>query len=242
VNDITTPILSQIESLVKDVPGWTPVEQLHTLFNIAFLTSELDGDIVEVGSWCGRSAMVLGLAAKITGKSKVFCVDLFPEKKDWYQNEDGSYSMNVAMGGKLIPAYQEQRVWQEPFERDMAPVYTKCERLLDVFMENMERSELTSVVIPHKGTLESFLAQVGKGARFRLAFIDGDHGYEAARRDIQLVDRVLIPGGWICFDDAFTSYEGVNRAIRELILSNTRFELSQQMTRKLFVARTRRDR
>ena len=47
----------------------------------------------------------------------------------------------------------------------------------------------------------------------------------------------LVNGGWICFDDAFSCYEGVNQAIRELILADPQFDLCQQMTRKLFVAR-----
>ena len=49
----------------------------------------------------------------------------------------------------------------------------------------------------------------------------------------------LSPGGWLCFDDAFTSYEGVNRAVRERVLQSDAFDLSMQLTRKLFVARKR---
>jgi len=41
----------------------------------------------------------------------------------------------------------------------------------------------------------------------------------------------------VCFDDAFTCYEGVSRAISELIIANPSYECCQQMTRKLFVAR-----
>lgn len=75
------------------------------------------------------------------------------------------------------------------------------------------------------------------GRRFRLAFIDGDHSYEAVCADIRNVERVLVPGGWICFDDAFTVYDGVNRAIDDLIINSGDYELCQQMTRKFFVAR-----
>ena len=55
--------------------------------------------------------------------------------------------------------------------------------------------------------------------------------------DIRLLAPLVVPGGWICFDDAFTSYEGVNRAIEELILDNPRFDVARQMTRKCFAAR-----
>jgi hypothetical protein len=49
----------------------------------------------------------------------------------------------------------------------------------------------------------------------------------------------LLPGGWICFDDAFSHYDGVNRAIQDKVINSGRYELCQQMTRKLFVARRR---
>jgi predicted O-methyltransferase YrrM len=75
---ITTPILSQIEALVADVPGWSPIDQLYTLFQLAEYTSDLPGDVVEIGSWCGRSALALGLAARLTGRTKVHCIDRRP--------------------------------------------------------------------------------------------------------------------------------------------------------------------
>jgi len=51
------------------------------------------------------------------------------------------------------------------------------------------------------------------------------------------MDRYLVPGGWICFDDAFSYYDGVNRAIEDCIINNPGYELCQQMTRKFFIAR-----
>jgi predicted O-methyltransferase YrrM len=75
-----TPVWTQIEALVKNIHGWTPIDELYTLYNLVWLSTELDGDVVEVGSWCGRSAVVLAAAAKAAGSAKVYCVDLFPEK------------------------------------------------------------------------------------------------------------------------------------------------------------------
>ena len=44
-------------------------------------------------------------------------------------------------------------------------------------------------------------------------------------------------GGWICFDDAFSSYEGVDRAIARLVIDNPAYDLTRQLTRKCFAAR-----
>ena len=30
----TVPVIKQIEDAVKDIPGWSPVDQLFTLFNL----------------------------------------------------------------------------------------------------------------------------------------------------------------------------------------------------------------
>jgi hypothetical protein len=82
---------------------------------------------------------------------------------------------------------------------------------------------------------------MGPEYKCRLAFLDGDHGYEAVCKDIRNIDRHLAIGGWLCFDDAFTSYGGVSQAISDLIIPNPCYRNCQQMTRKLFIARKMAD-
>ena len=153
----TTPVRNQIESLVEDIPGWSPVDQLYTLFQLAHYTADLPGDIVEIGSWCGRSALVLGLAARLAGPTRVYCVDLFPEKDDWTQNGDGSYSCRVTIDGQTYGGYQSQTVWQEPFERDIAPVYRRDHSLFGLFLENINKHQFQNVITPVKGNSDIFV-------------------------------------------------------------------------------------
>lgn len=233
----TAPLYPALDALVEGVPGWSPNDQLYSLFMLAMSSSHLEGDLLEVGTWCGRSAIALGLAAKLTGKGAVHCIDLFPERDDWYRNEDGTFSMRVKLKGVAIDAYNEQRVWAEAFERDIRPLYAKNPSLYAMFQETLAARDLGPVIRPYRGTLTSFLEQAPKDFRCRLAFLDGDHGYEAVCSDIRRVSERLVPGGWLCFDDAFTTYEGVDRAIRELVIGQPAFDFSQQLTRKLFVAR-----
>lgn len=235
--NVTTPVWAQIEALVDNVHGWTPIDQLYTLYTLAWTTADLAGDIVEVGSWCGRSAVVLAAAAKAAGNAKVHCVDLFPEKNDWKQNADGSYSFDMFIDGKRYVGYQEQTVWKETFESQTGKIYETYNGVYDCFRETLEKRSMSDVVHPHRGDLASLLEKLGPKFQCRFAFLDGDHGYEAVCKDIQNIDRHLVPGGWVCFDDAFTCYEGVSRAITELVVSNPLYECCQQMTRKLFVAR-----
>lgn len=234
---LTTPAYDQVENLVKDIPGWSPIDQLYTLYSILRFTPDLEGDVVEVGSWCGRSAVVLGLAARSLDNVKVHCVDLFPAKEDWTQNEDGSYSFDVRIDGKRLEGYQDQTVWKEPFERDIAPLYQTHESIFEVFAESVTKSGMEDIIIPHKGDSGTFIDSRDSNFSCRMAFLDGDHSYEAVCNDIDRIGRLLVPGGFLCFDDAFSHYSGVNQAIMELVIDSDEYDSCQQMTRKCFVAR-----
>jgi hypothetical protein len=236
----TSPVIDRIEKFVRDIPGWTPVDQLMSLFLLAWSGRGVQGDIVEIGSWCGRSACVLGLAASMDGGTHVHCIDPFPARDDWYRNDDGSWSLKVQAGAESVVAYDQQTVWAEPFERDILPVYERFAGTLEAFRHSVASAGLEATVTPFRGSIGGFLAApAGRSVRSRLAFIDGDHGYEAVCRDIREVERILVPGGWICFDDAFTTSAGVDRAITECIIESPAYEQAQQLTRKLFVARRR---
>jgi predicted O-methyltransferase YrrM len=234
---ITIPIATQIEASIQTIPGFSRLDQLLALFTLAYTSADLKGDILELGSWCGRSAVALGMAARLTGNSKVHCVDLFPGKKDWEKNADGTYSFEVNINGKIFGAYGEQTVWAEPFERDIAPVYEKFSCALDAFNNSITNNALSDWVIPFKGDLSSFAENAPNGFKLRMAFIDGDHSYAAVAKDIGVIERFLEHGGWICFDDAFSGYQGVDRAIKEKIIDSPHYDLKQQLTRKMFVAK-----
>jgi len=232
----TIPITSQIEQAVKDIPGWSPIDQLLSLFTLSFSCAHLNGDILELGSWCGRSAVALGMAARLTGNTQVHYIDLFPEKNDWIRNKDGTYSFAVSLNGRQYGAYQDQTVWEEPYLRDVVPFYERWPSPLSAFNHFIRENDLQACVKPYRSDLDTFAAQAPKDLRLRLAFIDGDHSYDAVCKDISTIEKFLLPSGWICFDDAFSTYDGVNQAIRVKILESGNYKNAQQLTRKFFVA------
>jgi predicted O-methyltransferase YrrM len=238
MNSSNETIYHQLEKVVRDVPGWMQTNQLLSLYTLALTSSHLPGDILEVGSWCGRSAVALGLAVSQIGNSKVHCVDLFPEKNDWYQNDDGSYSFSVDIDDRKIVAFSEHTLWAEPYHRDVAPLYRRVSGIQELFLNTMLAYNLAEVVSPLKGDLKTFSKNF-KNVALRMAFIDGDHGYSAVSKDIEIIENHLLPGGWICFDDAFSSYSGVNKAIEIHILQSGRYQNCQQLLRKFFVAQLR---
>lgn len=232
------PVYDRLAGMVEGIHGWSPIEQLYSLFLLAYASRDLAGDVAEIGAWCGRSSVALGLAAKLSGGTRVLAVDLFPRHDDWHENEDGSFSLRVKLASGTVAAYDGHRLWREPYLESVKPLFERHAGILDIFRESMERNALADVVEPLRGT--SALLGERPGLRLRLAFIDGDHSYEAVCNDIDAVLPLLVPGGWLCFDDAFAAYEGVDRAIRERVLGNPAMEPGVQLTRKLFVARKRR--
>lgn len=231
-----TSLVAEIEELVAGVPGWSPVDELYTLAMLAHATAHVPGDIVEVGSWFGRSSIVLGSAARDT-HGLVHCIDLFPERDDWRRNADGTYSFAVHLGERVYDGYSQQTVWGEPFESQVAPLYADCASVFDRFLANVQAHGLADIVVPHRGTSSTFAEQAPPSFRCRLLFIDGDHGYDAVAEDVARLTPYLVPGGWICFDDAFSTYEGVDRAIREFVLADPCYDVKRQFTRKCFAAR-----
>jgi hypothetical protein len=230
------PVTARIARIVASVPGWTPPDELLGLHLLAVSTAYLGGDIVEVGSWCGRSTVVLGHAAAEAG-GHVWAIDLFPANSDWRTNSDGSHSFSVDIGGDVVGAYEDQTVWDDPFQSDIATVYNRFGSVLDAFNASVAAEGLGKVITPFRGTAGMFVGanSVSRGAR--LAFLDGDHSYAAVCADIDAAEQLLLPGGWIAFDDAFSVYDGVDAAIRDRILSSPLYEGAHQLCRKFFVAR-----
>jgi predicted O-methyltransferase YrrM len=234
-NNLTVPIERQISEAIENVPGWSELNQLLALHLLAMTVNNASGKMIEVGSWYGRSALAIGMAARKLEK-QLICIDLFPKQEDWFENDDGSFSFSVNINGKTHGAYQSQTVWKEPYNRDIKSAYKKYGDPEEAIRKSIDENGLSNYVQPIKSDLEGFLEKEGKDVNFNFAFLDGDHSYESVSKDISLINDRLLPGGWLCFDDAFVSYEGVSAAIRDKVVSCANFGVVQQITRKLFVA------
>ena len=228
-------LYSLLETKIRGVSGFTPMEQLFALLCLTISSNNIQGNILEVGSWCGLSSIALGLGSKSTKTSTVYCVDLFPNKDDWYQNEDKSFSFETKVNGKELKSYDVQTVWEETFKKKMLPVYQNEKSLEVIFNKNISNAGLSDIIVPFKGELKDFLKH-HDSEKFNLVFLDGHHSYENVSLEIKYLETKINSGGWLCFDDAFTVYDGVDKAIRENILNSKKFRNFTQLTRKMFVA------
>lgn len=130
---------------------------------------------LEIGSYCGKSAVYLGMAVKENGQ-KLYSVD----------HHKGS---------------EEQQPGEEYFDPDLKSKDGDGIDTLPFFLDTIEKSKLQSFVIPIVSTSEE--ANEDLDINFDMIFIDGGHSEEAAQKDYDLwTDRINI-GGILAIHDVF---------------------------------------
>jgi predicted O-methyltransferase YrrM len=79
--------LSDFYDQTSYVKGMTSEEACVNMFNLS-VSQTVKGNIVEIGSWQGRSTTFLAQSAKVSGNGKVYAIDHFkgnPGKEDFYR-------------------------------------------------------------------------------------------------------------------------------------------------------------
>lgn len=139
----------------------------------------LKGAIVEVGSWKGRSAVVLGLACKATGKGKVYAID--------------------------------------PHKNSISHRRHNIESTLEVLKENLAKARVGKYVEIILKTSAEANRSWPKDRKVSLLWIDADHRFLAAKKDLILWCRYVIPGGIVVLHDVI-NYHGLRRLMLRHIL------------------------
>lgn len=92
---------------------------------------------------------------------------------------------------------------------------------LDRFRQNLDQAALADQV----DVRVDFSSAAGKAwsSPIRFLWIDGDHTYEAARNDILMFKRHLVPGGLLLMHDVLGTHYGSLRAFVEEVLDSHEF-------------------
>ena len=183
---------------IENLPdGWLADRAVKFLDELASATAGLFGDFLEIGSWHGRSSVVIGQRVKELG-AKLYCIDTW-NTKSWD---------TIA---QCLPEDRKKFVWEKD---DGNP--------LEEFTANIKVAGLEEVIVPLVGTSESFKGTWDKPLRF--IFIDGCHYYDFVKKDA-MWREFLTPGGIIAFHD-YTNrrWPGVHIAIDEEMDTDGRFE------------------
>ncbi|MFI5053844.1 MAG: class I SAM-dependent methyltransferase [Acidimicrobiia bacterium] len=163
-----------LQAAARSAEGFMPEAEGLALY-AAGLIAATKGPLLEIGTYCGKSAIYLGAAAR-EGATVVFTVD----------HHRGSE--------------ENQAGWEHHDERLVDPRTGRMDTL-PWFRRTIEESGLEDVVIAVIGSSPTVAAHWS--TPLGLVFIDGGHALSVARGDYEGWARHVVPGGLLVFHDVF---------------------------------------
>ena len=156
------------------VKGFLEKQEAESLYQFAKKYSSL-GPCLEIGSYCGKSAVYLGAAVK--------------------ENNQILYSIDHHKGS------EEQQPGEEFFDPDLLDETGKGINTLPFFLETLDKSGLRDNVVPIVST--SVEANEVWSEPLAMVFIDGGHSDQAANDDYDVWHPHIIQGGLLAIHDVF---------------------------------------
>lgn len=159
---------------VDEIKGFLDKREANYLYRSAFKAAKI-APCLEIGSYCGKSAVYLGTACK-ENASVLFSVD----------HHGGS---------------EEQQPGEAYFDPELLNKETGRIDTLEFFRKTIAEFDLEDVVIPIVARAEI----VGRFWKIPLSliFIDGSHAYESVLNDYKIWAKHLVIGGYLLFHDIF---------------------------------------
>ncbi len=164
----------ELRAKAEAARGFMPVDEGEALYDAAMAVA-VDGPLLEVGSYCGKSAVYLGAAAR--ERARVL------------------FSVDHHRGSEENQAGWE---WHEPDLVD--PELGKMDTL-PVFRRTVHDAGLEGTVVAVVGDSPAVAAHWR--TPLALLFIDGGHGEEPARLDYARWTPHVAPGGSLVIHDVF---------------------------------------
>ncbi len=221
------PSMSEIELAAlfrhaEIIPGMCDHEKFCVLCEIS--RSSPAGDIVEIGSWWGKSAFILARLAHCYQIGNLLCVDPWSNANLVQQDSSGMVDRVSAQ----VDAEEALNV----FEMNLLPYnanhinYLRMPSVEGAKQYRDQRSATTAAF----GTTEYC-------GHIAILHIDGNHSYEAVKADILAWGSFVVGGGWIIFDDYIWPYgDGPQRAGDEFLTDNQdRIDVAFVMGSALFI-------
>ena len=159
---------------LKNIKGFLDEDEGRALYAAA-LEASRDGPCLEIGSYCGKSAVYLGLACKVTG-GVLFSID----------HHRGS---------------EEQQPGEAYFDPDLYDYRAFAVDTFGAFRQTLALADLEQTVIPVVSRSETIAANWA--TPLSLVFIDGGHAPETVTADFHAWAHHLRPGGCLLIHDIF---------------------------------------
>ncbi len=185
-----------MRAAARDAIGFMPENEGLALYEAA-LTVAADDPLLEIGSYCGKSTIYLGAAAKAT-QSVVYSIDHHRGSEEHQPGEE----------------YHDERLLDDDGRVDTFPI----------FRRTIEAAELGDWVVPIVARSEVVRNMWQTPLSF--VFIDGGHSMQAARKDYMWASSVRV-GGLLAIHDVFPDPKEGGRPpfeIYKMALETTEFE------------------
>ena len=158
----------------NQVKGFLEKQEAESLYQFAKKYSSI-GPCLEIGSYCGKSAVYLGAAVK--------------------ENNQILYSIDHHRGS------EEQQPGEEFFDPDLLDKTEKGINTLPFFLETLDKAGLRDTVIPIVSA--SVEASEVWSEPLAMIFIDGGHTDQAANDDYEVWHPHILKGGLLAIHDVF---------------------------------------
>lgn len=146
------------------------------------------GDVVEIGSWWGKSAFILNRLAQIHGTGSLLCID--PWASENFVQNDAS-----GLVDQLVANYDAD----------------EAHRIFTINLLPYAKGDVNYLRMPAQQALAAYCAtpivdsvefgQTRYAGRIAVLHIDGNHAYDNAKADVVGWTGLVADGGWIIIDD-----------------------------------------
>ena len=172
----------------KDIKGFMPEHEGKALYEWARKFSEF-GPLLEIGTYCGKSAMFLSEGAK--------------------ENDQYVYTIDHHMGS------EEHQINEEYFDIEIFDDLSKRINSFPLFLENINNFGIKNVV---PIVNESSEVAEKWNSPLAMVFIDGGHSFETAMNDFMSWHKKIISGGALVIHDIFENPDEGGQAPYEVYM------------------------
>ncbi len=165
----------ELFALARRTRGFMPDDEGDALFRAGLATSRTTGTWLEIGAWCGKSALYLGAAAEARGAVL--------------------YSLDHHHGSE-----ENQAGW-EHFDPDLVDPIDGRLNTLPTWQRTIAEADLEETVIGLVG--HSVIVAAHFAQPLDLLFIDGGHGDAVAWADYTSWSPKVVAGGTLAIHDVF---------------------------------------
>lgn len=188
------------------IPGMCDPEKFCALYEIARRSTA--GDVVEIGSWWGKSAFILARLARCYGIGNLLCVDPWSNEHLVQNDEKGLVDTELSQ----VDAGEALAV----FEMNLLPYSANHVNYL-----RMPSTEAARYYHEHRSVTTTSFGTTDYCGHIAILHIDGNHSYAAAKADVTFWSGFVVDGGWIIVDDYIWPYgDGPQRAGDEFLAEN----------------------